>query len=335
MGSLRRRVPDVARALAAIVLVTGCRKEQERPQVSADPITSSSASVAPKVPRALLDWLATAQVDDRNFAVSTLYTWTTVEQIDALEKGGALLDRSSSPIGTSIYEVDLVHCTEGPIARRLRSDAFARIRFAWTAGWPTVLGLAGRGYGSHLLRVHLKPDAVVARLERDAPLRFHDLAQHDVSEADVDAHPERLAAVLHVHTSVPGVEVPYREFVIVNESMIEEWSYGTPEIAAILEADRKNLLDLRPRLASTKPQDVAAIWRDGAPPDDLAARYLGALAFANADYTPATLPWDALGAALVPPPDERAPIRVAPTVTWPPPPLPKPKPTGPLKPTTW
>jgi hypothetical protein len=318
-------------SLAAIVVVVcACRREQPLP-ASADPITSASTS---KVPTALLAWLGQAQVDDGSFAKSTFYTWTTGEQIDELATSKVLLQRTSSSIGSAAYDIHL-QLSQDPFARRLRDDEFARVRFAWTAGWPTVLGLAEHRYGAHLVEVRLKPTAVVARFELGEPIRFHDLQQHEIPAADVVAHPERLAAVLHVDTSAQNPAARYREYVLLNESMVEEWSYGTPQLLELVASDRRNVAALRARLGDASKLDLATIWRAGAPPDDLTARYLGALAFDNRAYRPQTLTWDELVAALGPAPDARPALRVVPTATWPPPPLPKPKPTAASKATVW
>jgi len=310
-----------------LALAIACRSN--RSDVRADP---TDAKVKEEPPAALFEWLRSAEVDEAKFARKVLYTWTTLEQVDELALKKELLTRGGSSIGQSGYVSDL-NRSIAPYTKRLLGVEFERMRFAWTAGWPTTLGLANKSYGDRLIRVVLKPNAWVAKFERNVGLRFHDLEDHEVSEADFDAHPERLGAVFHVHIPESQEDLRYREYALVNEFMIEEWSVGTEAIAAMLDTDKRNVRLLEKFLPTDAKVDVAQIWHAGAPPDDLAANYVGALAFHNMAYAPSSVQWPPLIAALALPKPARDPITHRPTVAWPSPPLPVPR--KPSKPTVW
>ncbi|MDI3289296.1 hypothetical protein [Polyangium sp. 15x6] len=198
----------------------------------------------------ILQKFAPYAVTDGSIARRVLYTWTTREQIAALEKDRVLLTRTESPEHGASYFDQMLHAravAKDPLAEVLRTTPFARARYAWTAPWATTFGLGGESYGDRLLRVTLKQDAWVAVLMTSKKnLEVRDLAGKPVPIADALAHPERIAAVYFAHdtpvtgyaASMAGPEerVGYREYVLCNESMIESWSIRTPEI-------RKELLD--------------------------------------------------------------------------------------------
>ncbi|MDC3957479.1 hypothetical protein KEG38_26715 [Polyangium jinanense] len=198
----------------------------------------------------LLQKFAPYAVTDGSLARRVLYTWTTREQIAALEKDRVLLTRTESPEHGASYFDQMLHAravAKDPLAEVLRTTPFARARYAWTAPWATTFGLGGESYGDRLLRVTLKQDAWIAVLMTSKKnLEVRDLAGKPVPIADAVAHPERIAAVYFAHdtpvtgyaASMAGPEerVGYREYVLCNESMIESWSIRTPEI-------RKELLD--------------------------------------------------------------------------------------------
>jgi hypothetical protein len=91
----------------------------------------------------------------------------------------------------------------------------------------------------------------------------------------------------------------YREFIIGNESMIEEWSLGTSEIRARLESDIALLQAFFDRIRSCPVTDGARYWNTNvfcgwsAPPtvvhSELSA-YENALAIPSPGYLPTPLP---------------------------------------------
>jgi hypothetical protein len=171
-------------------------------------------------------------------------------------------------------------------------------------------------------------------VRRPALLRFvgehlgHDLgevARQVLGEVHADAaavdrearrHPERLAAVYFVEDSPkpstkgtrsfgtfsggsPG-RPAFREYVICNESAIEAWSTGTPEIARTLAAAADLMAALCQHLVSRERgwpdfEDWNAhvaleVWQNGPGADAQPhALYEAALAFPNTEYVPAPL----------------------------------------------
>ncbi len=134
----------------------------------------------------------------------------------------------------------------GALADLLSNDArFLRRRYAWSAGYATVLGLSAKRYGNELVAVRLRPDALVVALtpERDPPISVRDLEQNEVSLDRARAEVGRIGAVYHVRTG-KDVPTPFREYVLVNEATIERWAVGTPDVHAEIDAEEALLRDL-------------------------------------------------------------------------------------------
>ena len=120
----------------------------------------------------------------------------------------------------------------------------------------------------------------------------------------------------------------------MNESMIDEWSYGTPELDALLARERRSLSSLRAALLPLDGLDVAMVWHAGAKKGDLRERFLGALSTEGGPYAQKSMKWDELDVLLTPGVDRRPAMKERPTATWPPPPLPPLPPKTTSKPTT-
>jgi hypothetical protein len=260
-----------AKLLAATLAAASCGAPAQSPPPSPSHAVPSpserAADVAAKLER--------QTVRDDAYARRTFYTWTTRDQIEALREGGPLLVREESPErGAPYYDVVLaaLAASGDPIAKLLYTQAFAKSRFAWPVAWATRAGFAGETYGNELVRVTLKKDAlVIAMSSTNGIVGAHDLDDRPVTLADVSRQPERIGAVYfnsdRQHRPLPRVPPPqatYREYVLCNESMIESWSVGTPDIASEL-ADERALLDAiadtigDPRVA--KAYDVALALR--------------------------------------------------------------------------
>ncbi|MBK9264439.1 MAG: hypothetical protein IPM54_32145 [Polyangiaceae bacterium] len=284
-------------------------------QTSASPAASAApdpdeASVA----KALEPYVVTLP----NIARRTLYTWTTRAQIEALEKDRVLLTRSESPEhGASFYDqvLDQRAKTNDPLAKVLRTQAFARARFAWPAPFATRLGIGGESYGDELIQVVLKPDAwfVILRISSNDMLVV-DANNQPVAMANALAHPERIAAVYFVQDKPatgyrlsmagPNERLAYREYVICNESMVASYSVGTKEIAAELEAEANALEQYSKHLEMYPIRDehwqkwmvrlATNVWTK--PPNlrFTSQVYEAALAFADSPYLPLTTTLDAL-----------------------------------------
>lgn len=185
-----------------------------------------------------------------------LYSWTIPEHVTELRRDRQLLIRSEQAgMGRGyafdvIAEIarDLPSSDVGELARRLSTDLFPKIRYAWPHPWATRMGWPGEDYGNQLLRIVLKDEAWTARvLYRD--IAVFDSAGVPVPLAMALATPERIGAIFFAKDGgsgglacsgsfgpSPGAAT-YREFIVGNEAMVEEWSLGTDEILQELGSD--------------------------------------------------------------------------------------------------
>jgi hypothetical protein len=250
-------------------------------------------------------------VFDDTFARPVLYTWTTDTQADELRATRVLLARSRSPKrGPSHFDSTLQRDADGTsaaLARALRKAPLARRRFAWPAAYATILGFGKERYGDRLIRVELKPEAVVARYApgTPSPWAFHDLKGHPVAASTVVDHPETLGAIYHVAQASPAAEgreasPGYREYVLCNEAMIASFSESTDAIRAEIDAEIAALRALAGSVSSGaaagEPAGEAdAAWSAGvgnraraaaAPDMPPRARYEASLAFGTPPYRP-------------------------------------------------
>ncbi|HXC05500.1 MAG TPA: hypothetical protein VNZ86_12150 [Bacteroidia bacterium] len=203
-------------------------------------------------------------VFNSDFVRPVLYTWTTREQIEELRQHKQLLTRSKSIHGEwSNFDKSLrdTSFSKFDIARMLQDNLFANKRFAWSNPWATAMGWKREKYGDQLLKIELDERAIFGIFDANDnthPFRFYDRKGKKVDEKTVLLHKELLAVMYHVgeqpvqrsqrckrHGTYGGFEkrknIPFREFVILNESMIKSWSYGTPEILALLQKEQDKL----------------------------------------------------------------------------------------------
>jgi hypothetical protein len=262
------------------------------------------------------------------FPRSVLYTWTTSAQVDELRRTRILLSKTRSATkGTSFFDQ---RRREHPWSEAVLFDepALARRRFAWGSPWPTVRGLDAREtYGDRLIRVTLKPGAILAYFggKDHSWWSYFDLQGRPVSFSEMVAHPQRIAGVFHVFDG-EGEHPSYREFVLCNESMIQAWEIDTPEI----RADLAVAIDVLRRLQASiqrDPPDPAAmeagmasipreVWPARPENPSLAALYEANLAFPGAHYRLDLETLDAITAALLAVPSG-PPLRHEPDVRFP------------------
>ncbi|MBK8254369.1 MAG: hypothetical protein IPK82_17085 [Polyangiaceae bacterium] len=247
-----------------------------------------------------------------NYARRVVYTWTTKAQIDELRVNKTLLSRSESPkYGRSFFDVKLDFRWVGgdKFAGLLRAQAFRKARFAWHAPWATLLGYPGETYGTELLRVTLKPEAWIVYFSTSDPgWDVRDTTGKQVTVAEAQKHPERIAAIFFLHDAValptpgsaPSVSAKnggreaYREYVLCNESMIESWEVGTQEVmneiaseAAAIEAAATYFERHRPvgqRVERWNAHVALLVWKGHVELTDPASLYESALAFPNQNY---------------------------------------------------
>jgi len=296
MGN-RRRSRRLEATLAASLAGAGLGWAAEPP--------APQAAAAPRVTPAPASFARYAVLNARP-ARAVFYTWTTEDQVDELLRTRLLLSRDESPVhGAAWFDQVMARLAaqKDPLATLLRTRAFTRARFAWPSAWPTALGWEGERYGDRLIRVALKPSAWIAALHTATyAWRVFDLDNRAVPVAEVLAHPERLAAVYFVQDEAgraawrtiggPSERAAYREYVLCNESMIDEWSVGTGELVAELTGAADALEALAPALGP-RPASVpiwnsrvaGLRWAQAQVADPLES-YEAALAFPNERYAP-------------------------------------------------
>jgi hypothetical protein len=291
----------------ALALVLACGHEPaSAPPVSAAPAAAPPVAAEPPASPPVQDPVALAlaerAVHHDAFARPILYTWTTAEQAAALRTTRTLLvaeaDRGEpSPFIRALREL----AATDPLADLLLDHpGLARRRYAWPAPFATVLGLRERRYGDVLVRIELAPDSLVIRFRPGAAEPF---ALHDMSGRPVDlalADPARLAAVYHVRDAD---DVPFREYVVINESRVAAWSMSTAELAAAVDADIALLESLRtgpfghlPTSAVDAPAVLA--WPTALDRPTPLDRWHAALAFDNLKYRPTPRNLDTIITAL-------------------------------------
>lgn len=152
-----------------------------------------------------------------------LYTWTTQEQLDILQKGGPVLQRSFSPgKGFASFDHALYErvTLEDPNAKLLWHEAFGKSRFAWSNAFGAVSAIGSESYGDVLLRITLKPEA-----------QFYDFNLHR-EYGPITSPANKNPALVG---SVQFTTNIYREYVLPNESMIDRVEAFTPSLKADLE----------------------------------------------------------------------------------------------------
>jgi len=254
----------------------------------------------------LFELLRKHAVTHDDFARKTLYSWTTEEQVKALNENGVLLvadaNTGDGPSGFN-RELDALATAKtngSEIATLLLGHpGLVKRRYAWPSPFATRMGLSTKTYGSFLLRVDLKDDAIVARFDRSLPdpWLFTDLKGHTIDKQKIIDDPSKLAAIYHVHTDK---EISFREYVIVNESMIEEWSFGTETIQKEVDSEIAMLAELKSaHLKRETKGATAAHWKTlDAKDTNVLASWDACVAFDNDKYDPEDDDVDAMTDAL-------------------------------------
>jgi len=239
-------------------------------------------------------------------ARAELYSWTTDEQAAALRSNQVLFsqveraDFSMPALATLIAtepDTDL-----GKLATILSGDLFAKGRFAWPEPWAMRFDPSGADLGGNLLRIVLKPEAWVA-VVKGGGISVLDMQQQPVALADAVATPERLGAIFHEKDesdggpSCTGLDLGltpgFREFIVGNLEMVQEWSIATQTIADRLTSN----IDQLTRFFTTERtcpneagesgwnEQVVCGWNlPVAAPASEEAAYEGSLAIPSHDY---------------------------------------------------
>ncbi len=201
------------------------------------------------------------QVVSNGLAARTeLYAEVTDSEVTALKKGGSLIP-PPAPLGSVVpLSAVLTGVLSSPdpmrvaLAQQLISR-FKGTRSAWPNPW--ALRLVDHVGTEHMtpLRIRLKAEAWLARIEPGLPMVVVDVHNGAIALEQAFAHPERIAAVYYVYNDRVGdasalnnplgqCEGGKREFALGNEAMVAEFSLDTPDILARLNSDIADLTGL-------------------------------------------------------------------------------------------
>ncbi len=272
---------------------------------------------SPDSGRSLKAELADRGVSNGDFYRRELYTWVSEKQIGEIEETGrVLLDDDGDQGELDLFEDGLSYdpFEKHPIARILSQDAFRKKRFAWVHGWPIALGLKGDTRTGRLLRIRLKKEALIARINPHYPdsVRLVNDQGVTVPPSKYKDVQERIAAVYYVNDAYDGdrFENPekqysrveddfmeylkesfFRGYILVNEAMIAGYSRETGMDK--LRRERRILGDLK-HIAGKRDQpsrlqlsyaDPGRVWGPGPfYKDTLLQRYVRTLAYPRKEY---------------------------------------------------
>lgn len=274
---------------AGSLLAASCGSPSEHP-----PTTVAKPDAAAAATRALV---GDAVFHDR-FVRRTLYTWTTPEQLSELRTGTPLLSREESPVHGASYSDQVLEALAqrgDATAKMLFSTGFAKSRYAWPAPWATRAGWPDEQYGDQLIRITLRPGAVIVALSTaTGTFEARDLDDKPVLLADLVANPARIAALYFTSDAsrppaagIPKPTATFREYLVCNDAMIESWTVGGPELAREVEREAAALdalvAYLRGHAGPTRVV-VPGSWARAQPVDTPEAAFAAALAFDNVNY---------------------------------------------------
>ncbi len=273
-------------------------------------VSSCDVDAVPADPEAE-QLLAPFAVSHDDIVRRTIYSWTVPEQISELRADPTLLTKSMTSDGERGRAADLIleSAETDEIAAMLAAPQFEKRRFGWSNPWATLLGWSGEDYGDRLLAITLRPDAWVGRMlaTRDSQLTwaFFDMDGNPVENSQVLADPQRLAMVYFVDErdspecrgSLFRAGSIFREYFVLNESMIESYQAGTTELKAEIDRGITALEALLKKLntgdcnslnegAPCWRERVAAEWWTARELDNVQTLYEHALAFPNTLYEP-------------------------------------------------
>ncbi len=180
------------------------------------------------------------------------YSWTTQEQVDELRGGASIFSRTERPgLGRGLALESLAEFAAAgsdparELAGLLEGELFVTIRYAWTNPWATRLGVPGEDYGDQLLTIRLRPEAWIVSFD-GLDLAVRDANDQPVPLEEALANPERIGAIYFLRGA--ALDGPlcgtfneggngYREFVLGNLDMVEQWSLGTQALLERLQDD--------------------------------------------------------------------------------------------------
>lgn len=215
--------------------------------------------------------------DNFNLARQEFFSWTTDEQAAELRRDQVLFTRSERPGMGPGYAFEIIqhfaddssYPDRAQLAHLLGGELFAKARFAWSEAWPTRMGWPGEDYGGNLLRIVLKPEAWVA-VVRNGDLTVLDLRNQQVPLTEVLADPARIGAIFFQKDGATGGPScggsfvsgsnGYREYILGNLAMVEEWSLGTQAIRDRLSESIERLSTFLQRMRACPVTSSAQQW---------------------------------------------------------------------------
>jgi hypothetical protein len=250
-------------------------------------------------------------------AKRVLYSWTTPEQVEELRRDRVLLTRSETAglgRGYAFTSMDELaargSAPENQLLARLSGELFTKVRYAWPNAWATRMGWPGEDYGDQLLRVVLKPEAWIVVVSDRVGMAVIDLNNQPVPIEQALAESHRIGAVFFYRVDVEGQDTfsrcagGYREFIVGNEAMIEEWSLGTEQIrdqletdAALIEGMLESVRENPPTFTPATFNEAVVCQWDHQPTTEVDA-YVRCLSLPSENYAPLPAQLAALSEAL-------------------------------------
>lgn len=184
------------------------------------------------------------------YTARIFYTWTTEDQEKGLREGAPLYSVGEVPGKGRGRAADLLFDrakADPDSLSALVAPFFETCRYGWPHPWPTRFGVGGEQYGDKLVRITLKPQAWVARLDPSGEISsVYDQQGSPVPFEEAMAHPERIGALYFIYFGDPTVAIwcgsfgpvgpeSYREFVLGNADMVERYEVGTEAILSELD----------------------------------------------------------------------------------------------------
>ncbi|HRI63112.1 MAG TPA: hypothetical protein PK156_02710 [Polyangium sp.] len=247
----------------------------------------------------LVERLDKRAVTEEHFARRELYSWTTPEQIAELRQTKTLLVATAKTHGApSPYSRLLAKLAQGSssgheLAKLLAEHpGLVKRRYAWPSPFATSVPLGERSYGHALIRVVLKDESLLLKLDplQHEPFLAVNQKNEPVPIADVVEHPEHIGAVLHMRYKADGGP-RFREYIICNEAMIARWSVGTVRERAIVAEEAQLIADLLQSpivsmLTAEAKLEAATVWARIPDKPTLLDAWRAAVAFDSPKYKP-------------------------------------------------
>jgi len=306
----RRPNNELAKRLPAAA--TSADRPSSTPIVA--PLTETSKPDAPALEtqvQSLEQGLVKRAVTDDKYAQRELYSWTTPDQASALRKTKTLLVATAktrgapSPYSRLLNRLAAGQGQSAEVAKLLvEHPGLTKRRYAWPSPFATSVPLGERSYGHVLVRIVLKNESFLAKLDplEDEQFSFVDLNNAPVATSEVLLHPERIAAVFHVRRKPDGGP-KFREYIVCNETMVARWSVGTAHEQTIVAEDAALIAALQSSslgsaLSIDTALDAASAWAKSVDKPSLLDAWRAAIAFDSPKYKPSRTTLEAIATSL-------------------------------------